>query len=571
MKRRLTTYKARSWRHYAMLSLFLLVGTLLFGRILFLGETEKMFLQTAGKSSESLETFPGVRGNIFDRNGEVLALSTPGYSISINPSQTDFEDSEIGQIADFLGLDKKALSLKISKNKHKKFLFIGRKVSREVSMALKASKIGGLKYEPEYHRYYPAAETASHVIGKTNIDGVGSEGIELSLDHELRGFSGKKVVLRDLKGGLIRDLEYKEIPRLGKDIRLTIDVNLQFIAYKELMSAIKSHQAKSGSLIMLDVRSGDILAMVNRPSYNPNEPVFDISAMRNRAVTDVYEPGSTIKPFAVLAALGEDYKAESIIDTSPGVLQVSGHQINDPKDYGRLSLAKIVQHSSNVGIAKVALGLPKIAIYETLEQAGFGQRVGVGLPGERRGQLDNVKLEIPIERAAMAYGYGLTVTSLQLASAYLKLASGGLAIRVSLLKQTGETRQKPRRVYFENHAKTVMQMMELVTTKEGTGRFAALENYRVAGKTGTTQILKGGHYEKNSHNVWFVGIVPASKPRLLMIVVVNDPQAGASGGGTVAAPIFAQVAKHSLRVLGIAPDKKSKFFSPQSTKGLNQG
>ena len=571
MKRRLTTYKARSWRHYAMLSLFLLVGTLLFGRILFLGETEKMFLQTAGKSSESLETFPGVRGNIFDRNGEVLALSTPGYSISINPSQTDFEDSEIGQIADFLGLDKKALSLKISKNKHKKFLFIGRKISREVSMGLKASKIGGLKYEPEYHRYYPAAETASHVIGKTNIDGVGSEGLELSLDEELRGFSGEKVVLRDLKGGLIRDLEYKEIPRLGKDIRLTIDVNLQFIAYKELMSAIKSHQAKSGSLIMLDVRSGDILAMVNRPSYNPNEPVFDISAMRNRAVTDVYEPGSTIKPFAVLAALGEDYKAESIIDTSPGVLQVSGHQINDPKDYGRLSLAKIVQHSSNVGIAKVALGLPKIAIYETLERAGFGQRVGVGLPGERRGQLDNVKLEIPIERAAMAYGYGLTVTSLQLASAYLKLASGGLAIRVSLLKQTGETRQKPRRVYFENHAKTVMQMMELVTTKEGTGRFAALENYRVAGKTGTTQILKGGHYEKNSHNVWFVGIVPASKPRLLMIVVVNDPQAGASGGGTVAAPIFAQVAKHSLRVLGIAPDKKSKFFSPQSTKGLNQG
>ncbi len=441
-----------------------------------------------------------------------------------------------------------------------------------MGLALQTMDIRGLKYEAEYHRYYPAAEMASHVIGKTNIDGVGAEGLELSLDVELRGHSGKKLVLRDLKGGLIRDLEYKAMPKFGKDIRLTIDMNLQFIAYKELKSAIKSHHAKSGSLIMLDVRSGEVLAMVNQPSYNPNEAVIDLSTMRNRAVTDVYEPGSTIKPFAVLAALeAEEYDADSIIDTSPGIYQVSGHSINDPKDYGKLSLAKIIQYSSNVGIAKIALTLPQYSIFEILKRAGLGQRVGIDLPGERMGHLLDKKLDIPIERAALAYGYGLTVTPLQLASAYLRIASGGLAVPISLLRRDQKYEQKLERIYLKSHTQRVMQMMELVTSREGTGRFAALENYRVAGKTGTAQILKSGRYETSSHNVGFVGIVPVSNPRLLIVVVVNDPQAGVSGGGTVAAPIFARVASHSLRLLGVEPDKKSLLLSQRSKKGLNQG
>ena len=554
------------------LSALFTVGFFLLARVIFLGDVNKVFLQAAGKSSERVERLPGIRGNIVDRNGEVLALSTPGYSISVNPAKIDFADTEVQKIADILGMDKKALDLNLFKSQKKSFLFISRKVSREMGMALQASGIKGLKYEPEYHRYYPAAETASHVIGKTNIDGIGTEGLELSLEDELRGHPGEKIVLRDLRGGFIRDLEYKAIPKFGNDIRLTIDMNLQFIAYKELKSAIKSHRAKSGSLIMLDVGSGEILAMVNQPSYNPNEGVVDIASMRNRAVTDVYEPGSTIKPFAILAALeAEEYEADTVVDTSPGIFQVSGHQITDPRDYGKLSLPKIIKHSSNVGIAKIAMELPKHAIYEILRRAGLGQRVDVHLPGERSGQLTNDKLEIEIERAALAYGYGLTVTPLQLASAYLRIASGGLATRVSLLRREREYAQIPERVYLESHAQTVMQMMELVTSSEGTGRFAALENYRVAGKTGTAQILKKGRYESSSHNVWFVGIVPVSKPRLLIITVVNDPQAGMSGGGTVAAPIFARVARHSLRILGVEPDKHSLLLSQQSEKRLKQG
>ena len=572
MKRVGATYKARSWRHYALLSFLVLVGFLLLGRIVFLGDVKRVFLQKAGKSSEKLEKLPGVRGNIIDRNGEVLAVSTPGYSISVNPSQTIFDDDEISKIADVLGMNKNVLAINLSKNQNKNFFFINRKVSREMGLALQTRSIRGLKYKAEYHRYYPAAEMASHVIGKTNIDGVGAEGLELSLDEELRGSPGKKIVLRDLKGGLIRDLEYKAMPEFGKDIRLTIDMNLQFIAYKELKSAIKSHRAKSGSLIMLDVRSGEVLAMVNQPSYNPNEAVIDLSTMRNRAVTDVYEPGSTIKPFAVLAALeAEEYDADSIIDTSPGNYQVSGHSISDPKDYGKLSLAKIIQYSSNVGIAKIALTLPQHSIFDMLKRAGLGQRVGIDLPGERKGHLLDKKLDIPIERAALAYGYGLTVTPLQLASAYLRIASGGLAVPISLLRRDRQYEQKPERIYLESHTHQVMRMMELVTTREGTGRFAALENYRVSGKTGTAQILKSGKYETSSHNVGFVGIVPVSKPRLLIVVVVNDPQAGASGGGTVAAPIFARVARHSLRLLGVEPDKKALLLSQRSEKGLNQG
>ncbi len=572
MKEMATIYTTRNWRHYVLLSVLMFIGLLLLGRMIYLGDIKRVFLQTAGKSSEKIETLPGIRGDIIDRHGEVLAVSTPGYSISVNPSQIRFEASEIGKIADVLGMDRDSLSRSLSKNKNKNFFFINRKVSREMGLALQATDIEGLKYEPEYHRYYPAAETASHVIGKTNIDGVGTEGLELSLDEKLRGHSGKKIVLRDLKGGFIRDLEYQSIPEFGSDVRLTIDMNLQFIAYKELKSAIKSHRAKSGSLIMLDVRSGEVLAMVNQPSYNPNEAVLDMSAMRNRAVTDVYEPGSTIKPFAVLAALeAEEFEAGSIVNTSPGTVRVSGHEISDPRDYGKLSLPQIIKHSSNVGIAKIALGLPQHAIYEILKRAGLGQRVDVGLPGERTGHLVNEKLNIPIERAALAYGYGLTVTPLQLANAYLRIASGGLALSVALLKQDRGYKQKPERIYLNKYTQSVMQMMELVTANEGTGRFAALENYRVAGKTGTAQILKGGRYETSSHNVWFVGIVPVSQPRLLIIVVVNDPQAGASGGGTVAAPIFARVARHSLRILGVEPDKKSLLVSQLLAERLHQG
>ena len=541
------------------------------GRIVYLGVAEKDFLQSKGKTSEKLEVIHAVRGSIIDRNGEVLAVSTPGYSISINPSKTHFSEEELKTISGVLQLDIDRLRLAIQSNKNKKFLFIKRKVAREIGDFLRTFSIEGLNYEEEYHRYYPAAETSAHVIGRTNIDGVGSEGIELTQDGLLRGRDGEKLVLRDRKGGLIRNIDYKSSPNFGKDVRLTIDLNLQFIAYKELKSAVESHRARSGSLVMLDARSGDILAMLNQPSYNPNESVPNMEVLRNRAVTDAYEPGSTIKPFAILAALETgDFRPDSIIDTSPGSYLISGHKIKDPINYGALSLSEIIQFSSNVGISKIALDLPNRAIYEVLRRSGFGEQVGIGLPGETMGSLRSKDMEIPVERAALAYGYGLTVTPLQLANAYLKIASLGENRRVSIIRS--ELKPEFDRIHGEALTMEVIKMMETVTEIEGTGKAAAVEGYRVAGKTGTAQRFINGRFDPDSHNVWFVGIVPAYEPRLVMVVVVNDPKAGASGGGTVAAPIFAQVARHSLRVLGVEPERTMPLASSRiKNRALNRG
>ena len=541
------------------------------GRIVYLGVAEKDFLQSKGKTSEKLEVIHAVRGSIIDRNGEVLAVSTPGYSISINPSRTHFSEEELKTISGVLQLDIDRLRLAIQSNKNKKFLFIKRKVAREVGDILRTFSIEGLNYEEEYHRYYPAAETSAHVIGRTNIDGVGSEGIELTQDALLRGRDGEKLVLRDRKGGLIRNIDYKSPPNFGKDVRLTIDLNLQFIAYKELKSAVESHRARSGSLVMLDARSGDILAMLNQPSYNPNESVPNMEVLRNRAVTDAYEPGSTIKPFAILAALETgDFRPDSIIDTSPGSYLISGHKIKDPINYGALSLSEIIQFSSNVGISKIALDLPNRAIYEVLRRSGFGEQVGIGLPGETMGSLRSKDMEIPVERAALAYGYGLTVTPLQLANAYLKIASLGENRRVSIIRS--ELKPEFDRIHGEALTMEVIKMMETVTEIEGTGKAAAVKGYRVAGKTGTAQRFINGRFDPDSHNVWFVGIVPAYEPRLVMVVVVNDPKAGASGGGTVAAPIFAQVARHSLRVLGVEPERTMPLASSRiKNRALNRG
>ena len=559
------------WRLYLIHSVFLFIGMILWGRIVYLGVAEKDFLQSKGKTSEKLEVIHAVRGSIIDRNGEVLAVSTPGYSISINPSQTRFSEEELKTISGVLELDIDRLRLAIQSNKHKKFLFIKRKVAREIGDVLRTFSIEGLNYEEEYHRYYPAAETSAHVIGRTNIDGLGSEGIELTQDSLLRGRNGEKLVLRDRKGDLIRNLDFKSPPNFGKDVRLTIDLNLQFIAYKELKSAVESHRARSGSLVMLDARSGDILAMLNQPSYNPNESVPNMEVLRNRAVTDAYEPGSTIKPFAILAALETgDFRPDSIIDTSPGSYLISGHKIKDPINYGALSLSEIIQFSSNVGISKIAIDLPNLAIYEVLRRSGFGEQVGIGLPGETMGSLRSKDMEIPVERAALAYGYGLTVTPLQLANAYLKIASLGENRRVSIIRS--ELKPEFDRIHGEAVTMEVIKMMETVTEIAGTGKAAAVEGYRVAGKTGTAQRFINGRFDPDSHNVWFAGIVPAHEPRLVMVVIVNDPKAGASGGGTVAAPIFAQVARHSLRVLGVNPERTMPLASSRiKNRALHRG
>ncbi len=558
----------KPWRHYLVLCAFLLVGVGLSVRVLYLGVTEREFLQQEGdERSVHKEVIPGMRGMIYDRNGEPLAVSTPVFAVTTNPRLAKFKELELQQIADALGLSKEAVRKKVEDNKDKGFLYLKRRLSWVKSNALKQLDISHLTLEPEYQRYYPAGEIASHVVGITDVDGKGIEGLESNFETSLRGHSGAKTVLRDRKKNSIRDLDYLSSPRYGEDLNLTIDLRLQFIAYRELKSAVNSHQAASGSLIMLDAKTGEILAMVNQPSFNPNSGNKQQNTMRNRAVVDAYEPGSTIKPFTALAALESGrYTPETMIDTAPGYFKVGNKLIEDPINRKSLSLGQSIQKSSQVAFAKLALDLEQDAVFDVLARAGFGNYVGVELPGEAYGKLSSAQLKYPVVRATMAYGYGLSVSPIQLAQAYLTLASHGVRLPISIVKSdvpdTGE------RVFEAQATKDVLTMMELVTAREGTAAIAAVAGYRVAGKTGTARMIGANGYDDERHIAWFAGVAPVSDPKVVMIIVINEAKAGRSGGGKVAAPVFARVAERSLRLLGVSPDRVDVDLARASTEAV---
>ena len=558
------------WRHYFVLITFLLVGTGLSARVLYLGVTERDFLQQEGdERSVHKEVIPGRRGMIYDRNGEPLAVSTPVFAVTTNPKLAKFSDLELQQIADALGYSKQAVQKKIEANRDKGFIYLKRRLSWVKSNALKELKISHLKLQPEYQRYYPAGEIAAHVVGITNIDGSGIEGLESNFEASLRGHSGAKTVLRDRKKNSIRDLDYLSSPKYGDDLSLTIDLRLQFIAYRELKSAVNSHQAASGSLIMLDAKTGEVLAMVNQPSFNPNSRSRLQNNMRNRAVVDVYEPGSTIKPFTALAALESGrYTPETMIDTSPGYFWIGKKLIEDPVNRQSLSLGQSIQKSSQVAFAKVALDLEQEAVFDVLARAGLGNYVGVELPGEAYGKLSSSQLRYRVERASLAYGYGLNVSPIQLAQAYLTLASHGRRLPVSIVKNDAvrDVLKSSPRVFDEQITKDVLAMMEMVTAKEGTASNAAVAGYRVAGKTGTARMIGANGYDDERHIAWFAGVAPVSDPKVVMIIVINEAKAGRSGGGKVAAPVFARVAERSLRVLGVSPDKVNRELARTGEK-----
>ena len=551
----------KAWRHYVVLVAFLLLGVGLSVRVLYLGVTERDFLQQEGdERSVHEEVIPGMRGMIYDRNGEPLAVSTPVFAVSTNPRLAKFKDSELQQIADALGYTKDAVRKRVENNREKGFLYLKRRLSWAKSNALKELKISHLKLEPEYQRYYPAGEIAAHIVGITDIDGSGIEGLESNFEASLRGHSGAKTVLRDRKKNSIRDLDYLSSPKYGEDLNLTIDLRLQFIAYRELKSAVNSHQAASGSLIMLDAKTGEVLAMVNQPSFNPNSRGRLQNKMRNRAVVDVYEPGSTIKPFTALAALETGrYTPETMIDTAPGYFWIGNKLIEDPINRKSLSLGQSIQKSSQVAFAKLALDLEQDAVFDVLVRAGLGTYVGVELPGEAYGKLSSAQLRYPVERATLAYGYGLNVSPIQLAQAYLTLASHGLRLPVSIVKSAAA--KVGERVFEEQATKDVLAMMETVTAPEGTAYQAAVTGYRVAGKTGTARMIGANGYDDERHIAWFAGVAPVSDPKVVMIIVINEAKAGRSGGGKVAAPVFARVAERSLRLLGVSPDKVASALS----------
>lgn len=543
------------WRHYLFLGCFIALASVLSVRVAYLGVTERDFLQEEGdKRSIHEKRLPAMRGMIYDRNGEALAVSTPVFAVAVNPRLFNAADTDsLARLAKLLEIDALSLGQALLNNRHRGYLYLKRHLSWERMDEIRSLRLPHVFLEPEYRRYYPAGESTAHVVGITNIDDFGLEGIELAFQQQLQGEAGTKTVLRDRKGQAIDDLDYGKPPQFGTDLRLSIDSRLQYVAYRELKSAVQGHSAKSGSLIMVDAKTGEILALVNQPSFNPNGPINGRITTRNRVVTDLYDPGSTIKPFTALAALESGlYEAESPIQTSPGYFWIGKKMIQDPINLNTITLAEAIQKSSQVAIAKVALDLPDDAVYLVLQRSGIGEYVGTGLPGEVIGRFSNIGLESQISRAAMSYGYGFNVTPLQLASAYVTLATHGNRLPLSIFKQ--EHAPEPERVFNEENARQVVAMMEQVTQRGGTATGANIDDYRVAGKTGTARVLGENGYDDERHVAWFAGLVPVSDPKIVMIIVVNEPAGGRASGGKVAAPVFARVAEHSLRLLGVAPD-----------------
>ena len=544
-----------AWRHFTLVGFFLLAGVGLIAQVGYLNVTKRQFhIDQGERRSIRAESIAAHRGVIYDRYGEPLAVSTPASAISTNPGRGGLDEVGLLALEQRLGVDRQNLRSKLEANAGRHFMYIQRGVGWEDTQALRALNLTGLNFDTEYRRFYPAGETTAHVVGVTNIDDRGQEGIELSFNEMLRGEPGKKIVLRDRKNKTVKDLEYVSAPRFGQDLVLSIDLRLQFLAYRELKAAVESHRAASGSIVMLDVASGEVLALVNQPSYNPNGTTSrGARGMRNRAVTDTYEPGSTVKPFTVLAALESGrYHRTSMIDTAPGHFQVGNKLIYDGINRGTISLETVLKKSSQVGIAKVALDLDELAVFEVLSRAGFGQYVGSGLPGGVAGSLSAQGLRNPIVRATLAYGYGLSVTPLQLAQAYLCLATNGVRLPVSILRQDSEVIGE--RVFDEAVAREVVSMMEGVTDAGGTAPMARIEGFRVAGKTGTVRKVGQAGYDDNRHATWFAGIAPASNPRIVTVILIDEPKGDAAGGGTVAAPVYARVMARTLHLLGVPPD-----------------
>ncbi len=543
------------WRHYVVVVVFLGACTGVAARVVYLNVTDRDFLQQQGDArSIRVESLPAYRGVIYDRHGQPLAVSTPVAAIWTDPSFVQLSEDAVRALADVLNLDARSLTRQLAAHADREFLYVKRQVPWSVAERVRALGLTGVYIQREYRRYYPAGEMAAHVVGMTNIDDLGLEGLELSYDDHLRGHPGRKRVLKDRRGETIKNLEFIEAPRFGTDITLSLDLRLQFLAYRELKAAVAGNRAVSGSLVMLDARTGEVLALVNEPSYNPNDLGSAARAgMRNRAVTDTYEPGSTIKPFTVLAALESNrWRPSTPIDTAPGYFRVGNKLVQDPLNRGTITLRQALQKSSQVAIAKVALDLEPRAVFDVLTRAGIGEFIGTGLPGEAAARLSDQGLGNSVVRATLAYGYGLAVSPLQLAQGYLTLATGGLRLPVSILASQQPLRAQ--RVFDADLAGTVLEMMVSVTEDEGTAPRARVSGYRIAGKTGTSRKVGAGGYDDERHVAVFAGIAPARDPRFVMVVVINEPSGAAEGGGAVAAPVFGQVAARALRLLGVEPD-----------------
>jgi cell division protein FtsI (penicillin-binding protein 3) len=545
------------WRFYVVITLILLVISGLLARVVDLTIIKRSFLQHEGNARVlRTQSLPAFRGMIVDRNGNPLAVSTSVYSVWVNPRE--FVDTEhLKALGQLVGLKPQALQklLQHDKLKHREFVYLRRGVPPAVANQIKDLKLAGLYLREEYKRYYPEGEVAAHVIGLTNVDDQGQEGLELAYNQWLTGAIGKKSVIKDRLGRTVSDVQTLQQQVPGKDITLSIDRRIQYLAYRELLEGLKQTGGSSGSAIVTDVKTGEILAMVNYPSFNPNNRARHPTAVyRNRALTDTFEPGSTIKAFTVATALeAGTVKPDSIIDTHPGWLRVDHRVVRDEHNNGEISVAQILQRSSNVGVTKIALAMKPNLLWELLHRVGFGEVTGIGFPGEQSGALVKRRWA-PFTLATLAFGYGLSVTPVQLVQAYSIFANNGNKIPLSLLKL--DKTPTSERVLPAAVAQQMMTLLESVTTeKKATGVRASVPGYRVAGKTGTSLLLGTHGYQKHRYTTTFVGIAPASQPALIVAVVVRDPVLGkVREASMVSAPIFERIMESSLRILNIPPD-----------------
>ncbi len=542
-----------SWRRRSLLIALLACFGVLLGRTIYLQGLHRDFLQQQGdqRYSRTISLFAH-RGMITDRNREPMAISTPVESVWASPPDVEISAQQTRELATLLKLKPAEITKKLQ-NHNREFVYLRRRMAPEEAAKVMQLGIPGIFLQREYRRFYPAGDTAAHLIGFTGIDDKGQEGVELVYQNWLSGKQGSRRVIKDRQGHIIEDLEAVKVPQEGRDLALSIDRRIQYLAHRELAKAIEVNKAKAGAIVVIDAKTGEVLALANQPTYNPNTPTNLGGRARNRAIVDTFEPGSTLKPFTAAAALESgNFHPDTLINTGSGKLSIGPAMIHDAHPAGTITVAQVIQKSSNVGAAKMALTLHPQAMWGMFNQVGFGSPAHVGFPGEAKGRLRPWQHWKPIEQATMAYGHGISLSLLQLARAYGVFANDGEIKPISLVK----IKEPPigQHVFSAKTARDVRAMLELVVQPGGTAVQAQVPGYRVAGKTGTAHKLIDGRYAEHQYVSSFIGMAPASDPRLIIAVMVDEPSAGQYYGGAVAAPVFSAVMAGALRTLAIPQD-----------------
>ena len=550
-----------AWRRRVLLIGLVSCFFVLLGRAVYLQGLHRDFLQQKGdqRYSRTVSIFAH-RGMITDRNNEPLAISTPVESVWASPADMEITPKQIKALADLLQIKPADISKKI-KDDDKEFVYLKRRMAPEAAARVMQLGIPGVFLQREYRRFYPAGDMSAHMIGFTGADDIGEEGVELVYQNWLAGKQGSRRVIKDRQGHIIEDLEQVKVPQEGHDLVLAMDRRIQYLANRELAHAIEINNAKAGSIVVLDARTGEVLALANQPTYNPNRPVNLAGRARNRAIVDTFEPGSTLKPFTVATVLeAGTFKPDTLINTGIGKLNIGSATISDSHPAGILTVAQVIQKSSNVGAAKMALTLPPQAMWTMFNQMGFGSTAHIGFPGEASGRLRPWQHWRPIEQATMSYGHGISLSLIQLARAYTTFANDGEIKPISLLK----LKEPPigQHVLSAQTAHEIKDMLELVVQPGGTAPRAQIAGYRVAGKTGTAHKLVNGQYAEKLYVASFIGMAPASNPRLIIAVMIDEPSAGQYYGGAVAAPVFSNVMAGALRTLAVPQDAPLNNITP---------